>query len=501
MELAKVLAGVETLAVAGSLKVEVGGVAYDSRQVRPDGLFVAIHGEKLDGDNFIPQAIGAGAAAILSERPPRPDARATWVQVRSARQALAQAAANFYGHPARSVKLIGVTGTNGKTTTAYLLESILRAAGHKVGLFGTVEYHTAGQVIPAAQTTPESADLQGFLAGLREAGAGWAVMEVSSHGLALDRVYACPFAAAVFTNLSRDHLDFHQTMDNYFEAKKKLFLGCGAEPPPLCVLNADEPRTRELEPVCQGQVVLYGLKGNGKVITARQPQLTFSGIEFTLQTRAGSVPMRSPLVGRSNLWNLLAAAATAHGLGLPLETIARGLEALARVPGRFERVDAGQPFAVVVDFAHTDLAFTNLLETARELARGGKVIIVFGSGGDRDRTKRPLMGEIAARLADHVILTTDNPRSEDPVRIINDILVGVQKAGGSSTVEVERERAFAKAFEMAKEGDIVLLAGKGHQNTQVYRDRTEPWSDAEVARRLLERRGSARAETARSNAR
>ena len=501
MELAKMLAGVETLAVAGSLNVEVTGVAYDSRQVRPDGLFVAIHGEKLDGGNFIPQAIGAGAAAVLSERPPRPDARATWVQVRSARQALAQAAANFYGHPARTVKLIGVTGTNGKTTTTYLLESILRAAGHKAGLFGTVEYHTAGQVISAAQTTPESADLQGFLAGLRDAGAGWAVMEVSSHGLALDRVYACPFAAAVFTNLSRDHLDFHQTMDNYFEAKKKLFLGCGTEPPPLCVLNADEPRTRELEPLCHGQVVFYGLKGNGKVITARRPQLTFSGIEFTLHTPAGSVQVRSPLVGRSNLANLLAAAATAFGLGLPLETIARGLGSLARVPGRFERVDAGQPFAVVVDFAHTDLAFTNLLETARELARGGKVIIVFGSGGDRDRTKRPLMGEIAARLADHVILTTDNPRSEDPVRIINDILVGVQKAGGSYTIEVERDRAFAKAFEMAREGDIVLLAGKGHQTTQVYRDRTEPWSDAEVARRLLEHRGSARAETARSNAR
>jgi len=506
MELAKMLAGVETLAVAGSLNVEVTGVAYDSREVRPGGLFVAIHGEKLDGDNFVPQAIGAGAAAVLSERPPRPDARATWVQVRSARQALAQAAANFYGHPARTVKLIGVTGTNGKTTTTYLLESVLGAAGHKVGLFGTVEYHTADQVIPAAQTTPESADLQRFLAGLREAGAGWAVMEVSSHGLALDRVYACPFAAAVFTNLSRDHLDFHQTMDNYFEAKKKLFLGCGTEPPPLCVLNADEPRTRELEPLCHGQVVFYGLKGNGKVITARRPQLTFSGIEFTLHTPAGSVPVRSPLVGRSNLANLLAAAATAFGLGLPLETIARGLESLARVPGRFERVDAGQPFAVVVDFAHTDLAFSNLLETARELARGAKVIIVFGSGGDRDRTKRPLMGEIAGRLADHVILTTDNPRSEDPVRIINDILVGVQKAGGSYTVEVERERAFEKAFGLAREGDIVLLAGKGHQATQVYRDRTEPWSDAEVARRLLEGRGFARArngraEAAKSNAR
>ncbi|MBI4466525.1 MAG: UDP-N-acetylmuramoyl-L-alanyl-D-glutamate--2,6-diaminopimelate ligase [Acidobacteria bacterium] len=500
MELGKLLEGLETLGVSGSLSVEVSGVCYDSRQVRPGDLFVAIPGEKLDGENFIPQAVGAGAAAVLSERPPKPQVRATWVQMRSARKALAQAAANFYGHPARAVKLIGVTGTNGKTTTTYLLESILQAAGQRAGLFGTVEYRTAAGAVTALNTTPESADLQRLLAELRQAGVGWAVMEVSSHGLALDRVYACPFEAAVFTNLARDHLDFHQTMDNYFEAKKKLFLGCGAEPPAVCVLNADEPRTAELQPLCRGRVVLFGLKANAKLVTARRPQISFSGSEFTLQTPAGSVPIQSPLVGRSNLANLLAAAATAFGLGLPLETIARGLRGLERVPGRFERIDAGQPFAVVVDFAHTDLAFTNLLETARELAHG-RVLIVFGSGGDRDRSKRPLMGEIAGRLADQVILTTDNPRSEDPVRIINDIVVGVQKAGGSYLIDVDRERAFEKAFEMAREGDIVLLAGKGHQNTQVYRDRVEPWSDAEVARRLLARRGFVRAEAAGSNAR
>ncbi len=492
MELARLLDGVDTRAVAGSRSLEITGVRYDSRQIRPGELFVALTGEKLDGNNFIPQAVGAGAAAVLSELPPRPEVRAAWVQVRAGRQALARVAANFYGHPARTIKLLGITGTNGKTTTTFLLESVLRAAGHRVGLFGTVEYHTATGLVSAEQTTPESLDLQYFLAKLRDAGVRWVVMEVSSHGLALDRVYGLPFAAAVFTNLARDHLDFHHSMDNYFQAKKRLFLGCGADPPPLCILNADEPRTAQLQSHCRGKVLLYGLSSNKDRITARQPKLTAAGTEFLLQTPAGSVTVKSPLVGRSNLSNLLAAGATAYGLGLPLETIAAGLSALQRVPGRFERLDAGQPFSVVVDFAHTDLAFTNLLQTARELTPG-RVLIVFGSGGDRDRTKRPLMGEIAGRLADHVILTTDNPRSEDPARIINDIVVGVQKAGGNYEIELDRERAFERAFELARAGDIVLLAGKGHQNTQVFRDRLEPWSDAEAARRLLARRGYAAA--------
>ncbi|MGH9804344.1 MAG: Mur ligase family protein, partial [Candidatus Acidiferrales bacterium] len=322
----------------------------------------------------------------------------------------------------------------------------------------------------------------------------------SSHALALDRVYGCQFEAAVFTNLARDHLDFHLTFESYFEAKKRLFVGRGATPPKLAVVNFDDPRGRELADLGHGRVVRYSLEQNGAMVGARKPQLSAGGIRFTLQTPDGSVAIESPLVGRSNLANLLAAAATAWGLGLPLETIAAGLAALERVSGRFERVDLGQPFAVVVDFAHTDLAFTNLLETARELARG-RVIIVFGSGGDRDRTKRPVMGEIAGRLADLVLLTTDNPRSEDPVRIINDIVVGVQKAGGTYIVEVDREQAVARAFDLAREGDIILLAGKGHQDTQIFRDRVEPWSDAEVARRLLAQRGFAGAEAARSNAR
>ena len=314
-------------------------------------------------------------------------------------------------------------------------------------------------------------------------------MEVSSHGLELERVHACRFEAAVFTNLARDHLDFHQTMDNYFHAKTRLFLGAGAAPPPLAVLNADEPRSQELQRLCRGRVVLFSAEGKADAITVRQPQLDFSGTEFTLATPTGALLLRSPLVGRANLSNLLAAATTAYALGMPGEAIASGIAALARVPGRFERIDGGQPFAVVVDFAHTDLAFTRLLETARELAGGHRVIIVFGSGGDRDRSKRPLMGEIAARLADLMILTTDNPRSEDPRAIIDDVLAGVHKAQGNYRIELDREQAFAQAFESARPGDVVLLAGKGHQTTQVFGDRVEPWSESEVARRLLARSG------------
>ncbi len=491
MELARLMKGVSALGVSGSPTLEISGIAYDSRQVRSSFLFAAIQGEKADGHEFIPQAVAAGAVAILSEHPPQPGVAAAWVHVHRSRQALAQVAANFYEQPARALQLIGITGTNGKTTTSYLLESILHAAGHRVGLFGTIEYHTASGVQPAPNTTPESLDLQRFLAELRDAGAGWAVLEVSSHGLALDRVYGCPFTAAVFTNLAGDHLDFHQTMDNYFEAKKRLFLGCGVEPPRLAVLNADDQRADDLKAVSRGKVVLYGLERAEGTVTVSRPRLSASGIEFTLMTPEGSVGVQSPLVGRSNLYNLLAAGATGYGLGLPLDTIATGLHNLERVPGRYETVDAGQPFTVVVDFAHTDLAFTNLLHSARELT-SGRVSIVFGSGGDRDRTKRPVLGEIAGRLADLVIVTTDNPRSEDPLNIINDIVVGVQKAGGNYLIEVDRERAFERAFAEARPGDIVLLAGKGHQDTQVFRDRTDPWNDAEVARRLLGARRTSR---------
>jgi len=489
MELKEILQGIAPIASTGPTALDIPAIRYDSRQVQPGDLFVAIRGEKLDAYNFIPSAVECGAAVIVSEQPVPPGFNRTWVQVHSTRQALALMAANFYHQPARALKLLGVTGTNGKTTTAYLLESILRAAGQPTGLIGTVEYHLPSGVIPARFTTPETLDLQAMLAQMRDASLAWAVMEVSSHGLALDRVYGIPFLAAVFTNLARDHLDFHGDLENYFQAKKRLFVGHGAPPPPIIVLNADDPHGQQLRSECSGNVWLYGTESSDpQVVTAKRVSLSASGLSFTLESPLGGAEVHSPFVGRPNLANILAAAATSLALGLPLEKIVAGIAALARVPGRFERIDEGQPFTVVVDFAHTDLALQTLLQTARELSRG-RVLVVFGCGGDRDRSKRPIMGEIAARLADIVILTNDNPRSEDPLRIVNDILVGVQKASGSYLIELDRTRAFQRAFEMAAAGDIVLLAGIGHQPEQIFRDYVVPWNEQETARTLLRQMG------------
>ncbi len=482
------LEGITTSEVRGELGQEIGGLAHDSRCVQPGWLFAALPGETHDGNKFVPQAVEAGACAVLSEHAPAADCSATWVQVESARRALAQASANFYRHPARDVRVIGITGTNGKTTTCYLLQSILEAAGVKAGLFGTVTHRTATGEVAAINTTPESLDLQRFLAEWREAGAAWAVMEVSSHGLAYDRVYGVPYAAAVFTNLAGDHLDYHKTMENYFAAKQKLFTGLGAEPPGVAVLNVDDPYGERLAVQSASRVVTYGVQDEKADVSPEKTELSLEGISFTLKTPEGSVEVNSALVGRSNLYNLVTAGAVGYALGFSGATITSGLVNLKRVPGRFERVDAGQPFTVIIDFAHTDLAFTNLLNTARELARN-RVIIVFGSGGDRDRTKRPVMGEIAGRLAGHVILTTDNPRTEDPARILSDTVAGVQEANGSYEVVEDREQAFGRAFEMAQEGDMVLLAGKGHQETQIFAGREEPWSEREAAQRALARLG------------
>ena len=488
MRLTEILQGIEPVATVGLRDLDIASLRYDSRAVTPGDLFVAIRGEKADGNEFVASALARGAVAIVSELPVPHGFDRTWVQVASARQALALAAANFYRHPGRSLRLVGVTGTNGKTTTTHLLEAILRAAGESVGLIGTVEYRSpAGPVQPAPHTTPESLDLQALLAQWRDAGVGWAVMEVSSHGLALERVYGLPFTAAVFTNLSRDHLDFHGDFESYFAAKQRLFLGQGAPPPPVVAVNADDPYGCRLGTAAGGRLWLYGFNRTAQV-SARDLELSSSGLRFVLSTPAGSAVIQSRLAGRPNVSNILAASAAALGLGLSLEQIRAGVEALACVPGRFERIEAGQPFEVMVDFAHTDLALQSLLQTARETSRG-RLILVFGCGGDRDRTKRPVMGEIAARLADVVILTNDNPRSEDPVRIVNDIVVGLQKAGGTCDIHLDRQEAIARAFELARAGDTVLLAGKGHERTQILADRVVPWSDQEAARRLLAQKG------------
>ncbi|HXR09591.1 MAG TPA: UDP-N-acetylmuramoyl-L-alanyl-D-glutamate--2,6-diaminopimelate ligase, partial [Candidatus Acidoferrales bacterium] len=476
-------------AAAAHGDLEISELAYDSRRVNPGTLFVAIRGEKTDGNNFVSDAVGRGAVAVISEqaKPGTLPAEFPWIQVEDARKALAISAANYYSRPAEVLKLIGVTGTNGKTTTSYLVDSILRAAGCEVGLLGTIAYRLVRESIAAPNTTPESLDLQKYLAEIVRAGGTHAVLEASSHALAMDRLWGCPFAVAIFTNLTRDHLDYHKTFDEYFAAKRRLFEGTGAAAPAAGVINRDDEYGQKLLGLAS-QTLTYGLEP-GADVTTRKPAISLSGIEFTAETPAGKIEIRSKLVGRPNVYNILAAMGAGVALGLPKEVIAAGIAQLSAVPGRFERIEAGQPFLVVVDYAHTDDALRNLLVTAKELNPDGRIITLFGCGGDRDRTKRPLMGEAAGRASEIVVLTSDNPRSEDPLLIINDVIVGVQRTKAKLFVELDRQKAIEVALDEARSGDIVLLAGKGHETSQALRDRTIEFDDREVARAVLRHRG------------
>jgi len=489
VRLAKLLRGVEARAAVTHGDLEILEIAYDSRLVNPRTLFVAIRGEKTDGNKFVADAVARGAAAVISEHEIAGTLPAAfpWIQVADARKALAITAANYYARPAEILKLIGVTGTNGKTTTSYLVDSILRAAGCQVGLLGTIGYRLLSEPLPAPNTTPESLDLQRYLAQIVRAGGTHAVLEASSHALAMDRLWGCPFAVAIFTNLTTDHLDYHKTFEDYFAAKRRMFEGTGAAPPAVAVINRDDEYGQKLSGLA-ARTLTYGLEP-GADITTRKPSLTLSGLEFTTETPAGKIEIRSKLVGRPNVYNILAAIGAGEALNLSKEVIAAGIAQLPAVPGRFERIDAGQPFLVIVDYAHTDDALRNLLATARELNPDGRIITLFGCGGDRDRTKRPLMGEAAGRGSDIVVLTSDNPRSEDPLLIINDAIVGAQRTKAKLFIEPDRQKAIALALDEARSGDIVLLAGKGHETVQVLRDRTIEFDDRAVARRILSQRG------------
>ncbi len=487
------LDGVEVLAQSG--KPEVSGLEYDSRRVRPGFVFVAMRGGSSDGNQFIDQAIAAGAVAIVTDSAsenPRPGVG--WAQVAHGRRALARLSANFCRRPAEKLSLAGVTGTNGKSTTAFLLESILAASGRRSALIGTIEYHVAGKIAPAPHTTPESPVLNALLAEALELGATEAVMEVSSHGLEQERIYGIPFDVAVFTNLTRDHLDYHHTMEEYFASKQVLFEGCGTAPPRAAVINVDDEFGMRLVPVSKrlgSEISTCGWsKGD---IHAAGVEITSSGTRFDLVTPDVTIPIFSPLIGKVNVYNILAASGAALQRGCNSESIARGVAGLARVPGRFERVDCQQPFTVVVDYAHTDDALKNLTALAREFVQQGgakgKVVTVFGCGGDRDRGKRPLMGEAAGRGSDLVVLTSDNPRSEDPLAIINDATVGLQRSGVAYKTEPDRQAAIALAIGEANPGDIVLIAGKGHEKTQITRQGAIPFDDVEVARKVLRTAG------------
>jgi UDP-N-acetylmuramoyl-L-alanyl-D-glutamate--2,6-diaminopimelate ligase len=497
MRFQQLLDGAEFLMQRGD--PDVTGLDYDSRRIRPGFCFVALRGETTDGNRYIDAALRAGTVAVVSDNPRiEPQGDIAWAQVPHGRRALARLSANFYKRPAEKLANSGITGTNGKTTTSFLLESILRAAGRKTALLGTIEYHIAGRTIEAPHTTPEALEINQMLATALRDGATESVMEASSHALEQQRVFGIPYDVAVFTNLTRDHLDYHRTFDEYFAAKRKLFEGVGTDPPRVAVLNADDEYGRKLAQFCKSrsQVLLYGREQGD--FRAGKVDIGMNGTRFDLLTPQGAVPLWSPLIGRVNVYNILAAAAAAFARGCPQEAIAQGVEQLRCVPGRFERVDAGQPFTVVVDYAHTDDALRNLTLLAREFvahAGGGKVITLFGCGGDRDRVKRPLMGEAAGRGSDFVILTSDNPRSEDPMAIINDALPGLQKTGTPHEIEPDRRRAIADAVRRAAPGDIVLLAGKGHEKTQTDRHGAHPFDDVEVAHAALAAAGYRKAET------
>jgi UDP-N-acetylmuramoyl-L-alanyl-D-glutamate--2,6-diaminopimelate ligase len=485
------LDGAEFLSQIGN--PDVTGVEYDSRRVKPGSIFLAMRGESSDGNRFIDQAIQAGAVAIVTDSPAeKPREGVAWALVAHGRRALARISENFYKRPAERIAVTGITGTNGKSTTAFLIESILSAAGRKSALIGTIEYHVAGKVYPAPHTTPEALELTRLFHEALGQGATDAVMEVSSHALAQQRVFGVPFDVAVFTNLTRDHLDYHKTMEDYFHAKRVLFEGCGTDPPRAVVTNLDDEYGSQLAGFSRKRsraVLTYGWDRGD--FHADKPEVTPRGTRFDMVTPSEKLAIFSPLIGRVNVYNILAAAAAGYARGCSTDAIARGVTALTHVPGRFQRVDCGQPFTVVVDYAHTDDALRNLTGLAREFVHrtGARVITLFGCGGDRDRAKRPLMGEAAGRGSDFVVLTSDNPRSEDPRAIINDALVGLQKAGAKYAVEVDRRKAIALAIGEARPGDIVLLAGKGHEKVQVTREGSNPFDDVAVAKEVLRASG------------
>jgi UDP-N-acetylmuramoyl-L-alanyl-D-glutamate--2,6-diaminopimelate ligase len=471
---------------------EIAGLAYDSRRVEPNRVFFALKGAHADGYAFAIDAVRRGASAVVSEQPAPSGVDIPWQVVTDARRALAAVSATFYRHPSAEMQVVGITGTNGKTTTAYLVASIFEAARIRCGLLGTVAYRAGHVTREATRTTPEALELQQMLREMVDAGCGACAMEVSSHALALHRVDGVSYAAAVFTNLTRDHLDFHGDMDAYFQAKRRLFEMVSTDSPRL--INLDDPRGPSLVAL-GGRAVTYAVNRPAD-ITPGALSFSLSGLSFDVRTPRGPIHVRSSLVGRPNVYNILAAVGTAAALGLSFDVIERGITALSGVPGRFQVVsNPNDEFTVVVDYAHTDDALRNLLETARPLTRG-RVITVFGCGGDRDRTKRPLMGAVASRLSDIVVITSDNPRNEDPAAIIDDVRRGIpaETKLPSSQPRVyaiaDRTEAVAKAIEVARPGDVVLLAGKGHEKYQVVGDRSIPYDDVAVAHEALIRRRS-----------
>jgi len=467
---------------------DITSVVYDSRRVSPGALFVCIRGGTFDGHDFIPQVIGAGAAALVVDMPERvpADAHIPVVVVTNTRDALPILANSFYDHPSRRLKLVGITGTNGKTTTTYLIESMLRHAGRPTGVVGTLGALVDGIEVETDRTTPESVDLQALFAKMVSEGIETAAMEVSSHALYMRRTVGCEFDIGVFTNLTQDHLDFHKTLEEYFDTKLMLFREYPklSDKPFTSIVNVDDPYGERVVQATFGKALTYGVRSPAD-IRASGIHATARGIEFHAVCPAGEFDVRMRLGGLFNVYNSLAAIGVGVVLGLSAEEITAGLEAVPAVSGRFESVDCGQDFAVIVDYAHTPDGLENVLRSAREIA-GNRLLVVFGCGGDRDRAKRPIMGRIASELADVCIVTSDNPRSEEPQAIIDEVLTGINGSGRASVeVVADRRDAIRRAVEKASVGDIVVIAGKGHETYQIFRDRTIHFDDREVVRDLL----------------
>ena len=498
MHLGELISGLSITASRFDPELEIRDIVYDSRQVRPGCLFVALRGHQQDGHRYLPDAISKGAAAVVGEdlQGVR-DRVAAWVQVPDARRALAEMAMRFFGFPYRGLNLIGITGTNGKTTTTYLLESILSAAGAKPGVIGTINYRFGGQIFPAPNTTPESLDLMRLLRAMKDQGVTDVVMEVSSHALDQGRVAGCPFRVAVFTNLTREHLDYHETMEKYFAAKSILFRDLGKIAPgrpTTAVINLDDPRGPDLMRMTAAEVLTYGLRNEAEV-SARDIRIGKDGLDCGLRTRQRAKEIHSALIGKVNVYNILAAAAAALALGIDLDTVALGIAALPAVPGRMQLVPNQRGLTIVVDYSHKPEALLKALQVLNSF-RSGRLITVFGCGGDRDRGKRPEMGCIVGEQSDLAVVTSDNPRSEDPLEIIREIENGITGTGlkktsaeefgrlsekGFYTVEADRRKAIRLAIKIAQAGDIVLIAGNGHEDYQIIKGRKLHFDDCREA--------------------
>jgi len=485
MQLADLIRGLGAIAIDGPMNRDIGGISYDSRRAGPGDLFVAVRGQQFDGHSFIEQAVEKGAVAVVAERVGLSH-RATMIVVPDSRQALARLASAFYGEPAKELTMIGVTGTNGKTTTSFLLKHLLEKANRPSGLIGTVQYEIGRRILPAQRTTPESLDLQALLRHCVEAGCRNVVIEVSSHALSQNRANGIAFDVGVFTNLTRDHLDFHEGMKNYFEAKARLFehLRASAKRSRTAVVNVDDPYGQQLVARFGRDIpmITYGL-GVRADFRASNFKVELSGTSYQLDAREKSYLVRLPLIGRFNIYNSLAALAAAFAVGVDIRTSVTAVARVPQIPGRLEAVLAKRQFQVFVDYAHTDDALVNVLRTCRDL-NPNRLIVVFGCGGNRDKSKRPLMGSAADQLADFTIITSDNPRKEDSEAIIRDIEGGFKRKSYEKIVD--RKKAIGRAIELAKPRDIVLIAGKGHEKTQEFSDYTIPFDDVEVALRALE---------------